>query len=111
MKSKRSSLLVLLAALITLPALAQPGPQENGPRQSPGFKFNRDNTPGWSMMSRQEHAAHRDKMLSLKTLDECKAYMAEHRESMQARAKKRGRQIRGPNVDACDRMMSRGLLK
>ncbi|NEX62363.1 hypothetical protein [Noviherbaspirillum galbum] len=84
-------------------------PAGNGPRG--GYRFDKSNTPGWSMMTPEERARHHDKMMSLQNYDECKAYMEEHRASMEARAKEKGRPMRGPRQDACERMKSRGMLK
>lgn len=47
------------------------------PGKGPGWAFNADNTRGWSMMSRQERREHRGKMLSMKTCEECVAYLAQ----------------------------------
>ena len=112
-------------------ALAQPGPGMGpgggmgpgmgpgggmGPGMGPGgrgmrFDFNKDNTPGWSLMTPEERAAHREKMLAAKTPEECKAIQEEHHKQMEARAKEKGQTLRGPRQNACDRMKARGFYK
>jgi hypothetical protein len=101
---------VLLAAALSATAVAQPGPGP-GPRQGQGFRFNQDNTPGWALMTQEERASHREKMMSMKSVDECKAYMDEHHALMEERAKEKGKNLPGPRNNACDRMKSRGLIK
>ncbi|TAK50523.1 MAG: hypothetical protein EPO27_04295 [Betaproteobacteria bacterium] len=107
MISTRIAIASLLAAALAAPALAQPGPGKAGPR----FRFNQDNVPGWTMMSQVERDAHRDRMFSFKTYDECKAYQEEHHKAMQARATEKGKTLGGPRYNACDRMKARGLIK
>lgn len=61
-----------------------------------------DNTAGWSMMSPSEREAHRQKMMEMKSPDECMAYMDEHRKQMAERAKERGVAAPGrPRRDMC----------
>jgi hypothetical protein len=60
------------------------------------------NTPGWPMMSAPERQAHHDKLRSMKTYDECKAYMEQHHAQMLERAKTAGRAAPAqPRRDAC----------
>jgi hypothetical protein len=68
-------------------------------------------THGWSLMSGDERQNHRDKMLSMKSHDECKAYHDEHRKTMEDRAKSQGKTLMKPRVDMCERMKSRGQFK
>lgn len=110
MKSIHHTLLALLVAALALPAVAQPGPAA-GPGQGHGFRFNQDNTRGWSLMSAEERNAHRVKMMSSKTYDECKTYQDEHHALMEARAKEKGKTLPAPRGNACDRMKAGGLLK
>lgn len=105
MKSTHTILLAALGIALSLPAAAQPGP--GGGR----FAFGGDNTPGWSLMTPDERAAHRQQMLSFKTYDECKAYQAEHHQSMADRAREAGKTLPQPRANACDRMKAGGLLK
>ncbi|MDT3736518.1 MAG: hypothetical protein ROZ00_09850 [Denitratisoma sp.] len=83
------------------------GPGGRGMR----FEFNKDNTPGWSLMTPEERTAHREKMLAAKTPEECKAVQEEHHQQMAARAKEKGQTLRGPRQNACDRMKARGFYK
>lgn len=91
------------------------GPTGSGPAASatgmgPGagrgaMRWGSDNTPGWSLMTSEERAQHREKMLSMKNQDECKAYMAKHHEEMAARAKARGVKVpMMPRRDPCARL-------
>lgn len=129
MKLSHVALIVLLGTSVALPVYAQPGPGPGGgPGMGPGagmgpgpgrgykaprprFQFNRDNTYGWTLMSAQERTAHRDKMLAVKTYDECKAVQDEQHALMEARAKEKGTTLRGPRQNGCDVMKARGLLK
>lgn len=121
-----TSLAVLAAGLIASSlAFAQPGPAASrpcaaapgasgpaadcvGPRggmrggMGPHARYGRDFTPGWGMMSREEQQQHRDKMLSFKDYDECKAYVEQHHTQMADRAKERGRTTPAtPRRDVC----------
>lgn len=100
----------LIFALTVLPAVAQPGPGA-GQGKGPGFRFNQDNTTGWSMMSEQERADHRKKMMSMTNYDECVAYMDEHHKLMQERASQQGKSLPRSKANACERMKSMGMLK
>jgi hypothetical protein len=66
-----------------------------------GMKFGVDNTPGWSMMSRAEHKAYRDKMHGIKTYGECSAYHDEHMKQMEARAKEKGKTLKPTEMKPC----------
>lgn len=108
---KRTNL-ALIALLAAAPAFAQPGPGMGG-GMGPGggrFAFDNDNTVGWALMTQEERNAHRQKMWSFKTYDECKAYQLEHHQTMEARAKEKGQAIVPPRMNACDRMKARGTL-
>jgi len=113
MKLSHIALIALLGTSVALPVYAQPGPGPGrGPTaNSPRFQFNKDNTYGWALMSAQERTAHRDKMLTAKTYDECKAVQAEQHALMEARAKEKGKTLSGPRQNGCDVMKARGLLK
>mgnify|MGYP003489828476 CR=1 FL=1 len=49
-------------------------------------------------------------MHSLKTADECNAYIAEHRKLIAERAKEKGLAPPPQRGNACERMKARGLL-
>jgi hypothetical protein len=73
-----------------------------------GWKMNRDNTPGWSMMSRAERRQHHDKMMAMTDPAACSAYMEEHHAKMAERAKERGRALPAkPRSDACAALQKR----
>jgi hypothetical protein len=64
-----------------------------GPGAAAGSaRWGSDDTPGWSMMTEQERKEHQERMRTMKTYEECKAYADQHRELMNARAKERGGQ-------------------
>ena len=118
MKSAKLGLIALLVATLAAPAAAQPGPGMGmggmggmGPGKGGRMAFNQGNTPGWTLMTQQERQAHREKMWSFKTFEECKAYQAEHHAQMEARAKEKGSTLPAPRANACDRMKARGALK
>lgn len=130
MKLGQIVLLALLGAAIATPAFSQPaggqgmGPGSGmGPGQgmgagagiSPGkgmrYNFNKDNTPGWTLMTAEERTAHRDKMRTAKSYDECKAAQEEHHQAMEARAKEKGVTLPAPRYNGCDRMKARGFFK
>lgn len=109
MESIQRILPALIIACLSLSATAQPGP--GGAREGRGFRFNQANTPGWTLMTTQERATYRDKMLSSKTYAECKSIQAEKHALMEARAKEKGRTLPAPRSNACDNMKARGLIK
>lgn len=77
------------------------GPRMHARRGQAGAGF----TPGWSMMTPAERADHRARMGSIRTYDECKAYMDKHRDDMAARAKESGKVLAAPRRDGCRRLM------
>lgn len=65
-------------------------------------RWGSDSTPGWALMTEAERKEHVERMRAMKRLDECQAYVAQHREQMAARAKERGSAtLRAPRRDAC----------
>jgi len=76
-----------------------------------GFAFNNNNTRGWSLMTPEERLAHRNRMFSAKTYDECKVIQSEQHKTMTERAKAQGKTLPTPRGNACDRMKARGFLK
>ncbi|MEY3125697.1 MAG: hypothetical protein RLZZ573_2217 [Pseudomonadota bacterium] len=61
-----------------------------------------DVTPGWSLMTWTERNEHRKTMRSMKTYEECKAYLDEHHQKMTERAKEKGKEpMPEPKRDAC----------
>lgn len=131
MKAKFSTLarvaaLVVFGAALAAPVAAQPGGGQGmgpgagmGPGQGMGpgagmgmrFKFDKDTTPGWALMTAEERTAHSQKMHAAKTYDECKALQTEHHQAMEARAKEKGVTLPAPGANGCDRMKARGFFK
>jgi Spy/CpxP family protein refolding chaperone len=67
-----------------------------------GWRMDRNNTPGWSLMSEAERQAHHDKMRAMTDHAACSAYMEQHHEQMAARAKERGQTLPAmPRRDHC----------
>lgn len=60
-------------------------------------------------MTPQERAAHREKMLAAKTLEECRTVQEEHHRQMEARARGKGQTLPAPRQNACERMQARGF--
>ncbi len=113
MKLYKMTLITLFSAALAGTALAQPGTGMGG-GMGPGggrFAIDKDNTVGWSLMTQEEHVAHREKMWSFKNYDECKAYQLEHHQLMETRAKAQGKKIVPPRMNACDRMKARGVIQ
>lgn len=112
---KRMLMVSAAAAFAASAAFAQgpgygPGAGK-GPGKGPAWSFNGDNTGGWSMMSRDERGEHRNKMLSIKTYEECVAYLEEHHKLMESRANERGRPMPGmPAQNMCERMKQAGRI-
>jgi hypothetical protein len=72
-------------------AFAQ-GVAAQGPGPGPGnMRFGPSNTSGWALMTRQERIEHQSQIRSMKTYEECKAYVEQHHTQMVERAKEKGR--------------------
>jgi hypothetical protein len=104
MKFANIAAITLLTAMVAGPVLAQPG---NGPR----YNWNKDNTPGWTLMTPQERSEHQAKMRAAKTYDECKAIQEEQHKTMEARAKEKGVTLHAPRRNGCDVMKAKGIIK
>lgn len=76
-----------------------------------GFAFNNTNTRGWALMTTEERTAHRDRMWSAKSYDECKSIQEENHKTMTERAKEQGKTLPTPRWNGCDRMKARGFFK
>ncbi len=89
----------------TCGAGAGPGMRQGmGPGHGPGHGPGQ----GVSLLTEEERTAHRAKMQSLASVDECKAYFAEFSQQLQAKAKEKGVAAGGPNAAMCDRMQAHG---
>ena len=93
---------VLTMVLASSLLAAQPGPPNGVPGGGPQWRGSNMNTPGWSLMSDEERLAHRDRMRSLTSYDECAAYVAEHHALMVDRARAAGKTLPAPR-NACAR--------
>lgn len=100
------------------PASASGTQQGMGPGAGGGMgprgrmmRFDKSNTPGWSLMTPEERIEHRNRMHSFKTVDECKAYHDEHVKKMQDRAKEKGTSFKPLRGDPCTAMQRRGFLQ
>ena len=104
-----ASLFLIFASLAQAqpPAGAGMGP---GHGRGQNFSFDGNNTRGWSLMTPEERAAHRDKMLSAKNYDECKAIQNEQHTAMIERAKQQGKSAPTPRQNGCDRMKAQGFF-
>lgn len=126
------TLATFLGAALTASVLAQPGPgmgagmgagpgvQGTGPGTGPmgpggrgmrGMRFDKNNTPGWTLMTAEERVAHQAKMRAVKTYDECKQLQAEQHTAMEARAKEKGVVLNTPGRNGCDVAKARGLIQ
>jgi hypothetical protein len=99
-----AALLALLMA--AAPARAQTGGHGMGPaaaqKAAPAARHGSDYTPGWSMMSKAERDENRKRLQEMKTYEECRAYLDQHRTQMEARAKEQGRKaLAQARRDAC----------
>ncbi len=107
---------LLLCATVTSLVGAQPSVTQ-GPGMGLGygkgmqFKFNQNNTRGWTLMTDQERAAHHASMISAKSYGECKARQSEQHQTMEARAKEKGVTLPVVRENACDRMQAQGFFK
>lgn len=132
MKARSGSLAIGLALVCgiafaqTAPAPAAPTPQPPAATPTPGagmgmgmgqgrggmgmgrggagMQFDATNTPGWALMTPEERVEHQNKMRSMKSRDECNAYMVEHKVQIATRAAERKVQLRTPRRDMCTQM-------
>jgi hypothetical protein len=90
-----------------------PGMQGGGPgaRGMGAMRFDKTNTPGWTLMTAEERTANQAKMRAVKTYEECKTMQAEQHAAMEARAKEKGVTLNAPRQNACDRMKAKGFIK
>ena len=81
------------------PGASAPG---YGRGMGPGWRAGPNNTPGWSMMTPEERAAHQQRMQGMTSRADCTAYMNEHHQQMAARAAQRGASAPAqPRRDMC----------
>ena len=84
------------------------GPGACGAAGGPGMHQGMGPGRGAALLTDEERTAHRAKMQSLASYDECKSYMADFSKQVQARAKEKGVAVGGPNEAMCDRMKAHG---
>jgi hypothetical protein len=61
-----------------------------------------------ALLTPEERAAHRAKMASLASYDECRAYLTDFNRQLAAKAADKGQVPAGPGVWMCDRMKAHG---
>jgi hypothetical protein len=67
-----------------------------------GWRMDRNNTPGWPLMTEAERTAHHERMRAMSDHAACSAYMEQHHAQMVARAKERGQAMPStPRHDNC----------
>jgi hypothetical protein len=113
-------LIPMIAGLaLATTALAQPGPgmgggpgmgRMGGGGPGAGWRADTGNTPGYVLMTEQERLEHQNRLRSMKTYQECSAYVSEHRAQMATRAQEKGTTLRAFR-NPCDMMKSRGWIK
>lgn len=107
MKSTLFNRKLLLAAAVLAATLGAVSVEAGQGR----YRFQQDNTPGWTLMTPAERTEFQTKMRAAKTYDECKAIQAEHHAVMEARAKEKGVTLPAPRNNACEQMKARGFIK
>jgi hypothetical protein len=65
---------------------------------------------GMSLLTPEERTAHMTAMHSLKTVEECNAYVAEHQNLVAERARQQGITLPVPRGNMCERMKARGFI-
>ena len=113
MRNKKIATL-LITSLLASATWAQGGPpartqaQTQTQMQTP-MRFGPVNTPGWSLMTSQERAEHRSKMMGFTNYEDCASYLAEHHAMMLERARKKGVTLPAePRLGFCQRLPHKG---
>ena len=91
-------IILSLSVLFSMPVFAQKGYNQNL------------NAPGQSLMTSAERTEMQNKMMNVKTYDECKKIQEEQHALMEIRAKEKGITLPTPRSNRCDRMKERGML-
>jgi hypothetical protein len=93
------------------PGYGRGGGYGPGAGQGPGGGYGRGGGQGMALLTPEERAQHREAMHSLTSVEQCNAYMAEHRQLLLERAKEKGvAPPPGPRGDMCERMKARGMF-
>lgn len=118
MKSISKLLLASTAALfLAMSAAVEAQPMGGGgPGMGPGYgqgsggggmgqrgqwRMNRNNTPGYALMTPDERTAHFSEMRSKKTYAECRTYVDDFRQKMTERAREQGKPAPMMRRDPC----------
>lgn len=99
--------LTLVVALGSTAAFARGGGGGGGGR----FSSNQQNTYGWQLMTTQERSEHQTKLRSFTDYASCEAYVTEHHQAMEEKAKAKGVTLPVRRQDPCAMMKARGFLK
>ena len=109
---KRLALVTLLGSALAAPVMAQMGAGMGGGwGGGPGMMANQNVARGWQLVTPEERTAQQIKMRAVKTYDECTAVQAEHRLTIEARAKEKGVNVLSPRGNPCDNLKARGLIQ
>lgn len=124
MTLKSITLISLFGAALSTSVMAQPGTgmgggMGGGPGVGQmgsgggmrGMRFDKNNTPGWTLMTAEERTANQSKMRAVTTYDECKLVQDEQHKIMEARAKEKGVTLNASGKNGCDLAKARGLIK
>lgn len=106
--------LALLVGFMAIGAVAQntaPPATPDTQRMQKRMPMGAGNTPGWSLMTTQERTDHREKMMGMKSHEECMAYHTGHMKMMQDRANEQSKKMKMPQSNGCDMMKSRRKFK
>ncbi|MGB5560077.1 MAG: hypothetical protein WBN04_18945 [Paracoccaceae bacterium] len=76
-----------------------------------GMRFSQNNMAGWTLMTPAERSEQQNKMRTANSYAECKQIQAEHRVTMEARAKEKGATLPAPRQNGCDRMQAMSFFK
>ena len=100
-----------VAAGAPCPGAGGPGGYGRGDGYGPGGGYGRGGGSGFALLTPEERAQHRETMHSLTTVEQCSAYMAQHQQLLQERAKEKGVTAPvGPRGNPCERMKARGMF-
>ncbi|NTV48785.1 MAG: hypothetical protein HGB32_09800 [Geobacteraceae bacterium] len=70
-----------------------------------------DNTYGWQMMTPDERKEHQAKLARFTDYNTCKEYIDSHNKEMEYRARVKGIDLQVMDVNPCDAMRDKGILK
>lgn len=72
---------------------------------------NQDNTYGWQLMTPKERKEHQAKLASFTEYSICKEYIDSHHKEMEGRAREKGIDLPAMEINPCDALKSKGILK